>query len=80
MAPIRLHGTKVTIPCSRIANLLWGVIPVTVNPAEMGDPKSLAKRFSHKLGLAAEGHTILVVKGFDSDPEQNMPNVTVVTV
>jgi len=65
---------------SRIANLLWGVIPVTVNPAEMENPKSLAKRFSHKLGLAGEGHTILVVKGFDSDPDQNMPNVTVVTV
>lgn len=65
---------------TRIANLLWGVIPVTVDPAETDDPKSLAKGFLHNLGLAGEGSTILVVKGFDSEPDQNMPNVTVITV
>lgn len=65
---------------SRIANLLWGVIPITVDPAEIDDPNSLAGRIAMKLGLAVEGHTILVVRGFSSDPKQNLPSVTVVMV
>lgn len=65
---------------SRIANLLWGVIPITVDPAEIDDPNSLAGRIAMQLGFAVKGHTILVVRGFSSDPKQNLPSVTVVMV
>ena len=65
---------------SCIANLLWGVIPVTAGPAEIDNPDLLAKKTVVDLGLAAEGQTILVVRGFSSDPGQNKPSVTVVTV
>ena len=65
---------------SRIANLLWGVIPITVDPAEIDDPNSLAGRIAMELGFAVEGHKILVVRGFSSDPKQNTPSVTVVTI
>ncbi|MBL7179184.1 MAG: pyruvate kinase [Pseudomonadota bacterium] len=65
---------------SRIANLLWGVIPTTATPSEVDHPNSLAKRIVVELGLAVKGHTILVVRGFSSDPQQNAPSVTVVTV
>jgi pyruvate kinase len=65
---------------SRIANLLWGVIPVSVHPTEMSNPKSMAKRISLELGLAVEGQKVLVVEGFNKESEKNTPSVTVVTV
>ena len=65
---------------SRLANLLWGVIPITVDPAQIDNTRSLARRIVVKLGLAAEGQNILVVRGFSDDPKLNTPNLTVVTV
>jgi len=65
---------------SCIANLLWGVLPITVDPAEIDNPNSLAKKIVLELGLVVEGQTILVVQGFSNDPKKNTPSVTVVTV
>ena len=65
---------------SRLSNLLWGVIPITVDPAEVDNTHSLARRVVVELGLAVEGQNILVVRGFSDDPKQNTPNLTVVTV
>lgn len=65
---------------SCIANLLWGVIPVTADPDEIDSPNLLAKRIVLKLGLAVEGQTILVIRGFSSDPKKNTPSVTVVKI
>ncbi len=65
---------------SRLANLLWGVIPITVDPAEIDDTHSLARRVVIEIGLAVEGQNILVVRGFSDDPKQNTPNLTVVTI
>jgi len=65
---------------SRIASLLWGVIPVTVDPSEIDNSHLLARRVVSELGLAVEGQTILVVRGFSNDPKLNIPSVTVVTV
>jgi len=64
---------------SRLANLLWGVIPITVDPAEIDNTHSLAKRVI-EIGLAVEGQNILIVRGFSDDPKQNTPNLTVVTI
>jgi pyruvate kinase len=63
-----------------IANLLWGVIPVIADQEEIVNPNSLARRIVSEFGLASEGQAILVVRGFSSDPKQNTPSVTVVTV
>ena len=63
-----------------IANLLWGVIPVIVDQQEIENPDSLARRIVSEFGLASEGQTIVVVRGFSSDPKHNTPSVTVVTV
>jgi len=65
---------------SRLANLLWGVIPVVVDPDDIDDTQALARRIVLKIGLAVEGQNILVVRGFSDDPKQNAPNLTVVTV
>jgi pyruvate kinase len=65
---------------SCIASLLWGVIPVTADPEAIGEPHSLARKTVMELHLASEGDTILVVRGFSSDPKQNTPSVTIVTV
>lgn len=63
-----------------IANLLWGVIPVVADPAETSDPVALARRVVTDRGLAIAGQTILLLRGFSSDPAQNNPGVNVVTV
>jgi pyruvate kinase len=65
---------------SCIASLLWGVIPVTADLAEIDNPNLLAKRIVTELGLTVEGQTILVVRGFSSDSKQNTPSVTIVTI
>lgn len=63
-----------------IANLLWGVTPVTADLAEIDNPNLLARRIVLERGLASEGQTVLVVRGFSSDTQENTPSVTVVTV
>jgi pyruvate kinase len=65
---------------SCIASLLWGVIPVIADQQAIGEPHSLARKTVKELHLASEGDTILVVRGFSSDPKQNTPSVTIVTV
>ena len=65
---------------SRGACLLWGVIPVAVDPVALEDTQALARKTALDLGLVEEGQSILVVQGFSSDPKMNRPSVTVVTV
>jgi len=62
------------------ACLLWGVIPVTVDSADDQDPHVLAKKIVQEKGLVAEDSTILVVRGFSSDPLNNVPSVTVLSI
>lgn len=65
---------------SCIAALLWGVIPVTVDSAEMQSPEQLARKTVVEYSLAEKGHTVLMIKGFSTNPDENNPSVTVVTV
>jgi pyruvate kinase len=65
---------------SRIAGLLWGVLPQAGNPAENQDLLALARKTVADLGLASIGDTILVVRGFSTIPEANTPSVTIVAV
>jgi len=63
-----------------MSSLLWGVIPVTFALEEVRDPHSLARKIVMEYGLASEGQTILVVRGFVNNPKKNTPSVTVLTV
>jgi pyruvate kinase len=73
-------GVCTDLKTSRIGNILWGVIPISADRADLKDPQILARRLVRKLGLATEDQSILLVGGFSSDPKQNSPSVTVVTV
>lgn len=64
----------------RYMNLLWGVVPILVEEADLDDPHRLARRLAVDLGLAEEGQYILVVAGFGRTPAQRAPSVTVLTV
>jgi pyruvate kinase len=63
-----------------VAGLLWGVIPLATDLGVVEDPHDRARRTVRELGLAAKGDTILVVSGFSTDPAENVPSVTIVTV
>jgi pyruvate kinase len=65
---------------SCIASLLWGVIPLTVDFAAIEDPHTLGRKTVIDLGIASKGDTILVVRGFSTEPEENKPSVTIITV
>ncbi len=65
---------------SCIAALLWGVIAITVDPAELEDPYTLARKTVVSRGLAEKGQTILLVQGFSTNPEKNTPRLTVLAV
>jgi len=65
---------------SCIAALLWGVLAITVDAAALDDATRLARETVRVRGLAEKGQTILVVKGFSTNPGENTPSVTVVTV
>jgi len=65
---------------ARIAGLLWGVLPVPVNPDADTDALGLARRAVLDLELAQAGQSILVVQGFSTEEALNRPSVTILTV
>ena len=77
-APVVAISSRVRT-CRKMA-LMWSIIPVLVEEDDMGDHHALAKKVARELELASSGDTVLLVKGFQPDPELNCPSVTVVTV
>jgi pyruvate kinase len=73
-------GVSTDARASRVASLLWGVIPMTVTEDQMQAPRELARRAALNLGLAEPGQAILMVRGFSAEARENTPNVTVLTV
>ena len=65
---------------ARVAALLWGVIPARVEAPVKADPLHTARQAARDLGLAQAGQHVLLVQGFSSDPGQNTPSVTILTV
>jgi pyruvate kinase len=61
--------------CRRM-NLLWGVVPLAVQAAELDDTHGLARRLARTLGLAGDGDYILLVRGFHHVPELSAPTIT----
>jgi pyruvate kinase len=73
-APLIVATTSAPI-CRRL-NVLWGVIPVTVETGDFSQPASLARYLSRDLGLANDGEYVLAVAGFGA----GAPALTVVSV
>ncbi len=73
-------GLTPDIKASRRENLLWGVVPVTIDEEDMETPRILGKKIVEQFGLVSESQSFLIVQGFSSDPEKNFPSVTVVQV
>ena len=65
--------------CRKIA-LLWGVIPVLDEETGSVNPNDLARRVAQEQGLADTGEIVLLVRGFNSDPDLNTPTITTITV
>ena len=65
--------------CRRMA-LYWSIIPVLSEDAGSKNPNDLARQVALDLKLAEKGEYVLMIRGFHSNPEQNIPSVTVLTV
>lgn len=57
--------------------LLWGVLPVRVDAAELADPRPLATRLAVDHDLAAPGQHLLLVAGFGDGSGPAAPTLTV---
>ena len=64
----------------RMATLLWGVIPLTVEPEALADAAELARRLARDMGIASEGQKVLVVRGLGADPLRDIPSISVPTL
>ncbi len=73
-APVLALTTDPAV-CRRL-NLLWGVVPVVIEPMEFDNPRPVARRLVQQMGLAQAGECILLVAGFG----KNEPTVTVLSV
>jgi len=65
---------------SRRANLLWGVVPIRVDPREFKDRPGLARRVIRAFDPGHDGDHILLVRGFRSTIDKSTPSVTVLTI
>jgi pyruvate kinase len=60
----------------RRLNLLWGVVPQLISPANFEHPQGIARQLAVNLGLAQEGQVILLLAGFG----KREPMITVLVV
>lgn len=65
--------------CRRM-NLLWGVIPIIAENTGTTNPNPIARKTAIDMQFAKPGEFVLLVRGFNSDPEMNTPSVTVLRV
>jgi pyruvate kinase len=64
----------------RRANLLWGVVPMLVEAAELRHPQALARQIVQELGLAGEGQHFLTIAGFKASRTETAPTLTVLSM
>jgi pyruvate kinase len=64
----------------RVANLLWGVVPILVESSDLRHPGALARQLAKRLGLATDGQYILAITGFKPARAETAPTLTVLTV
>lgn len=71
--------TESPATCRRMS-LLWSVIPILDEESGKVNPNTVARRLARQLELAEPGESVLLIRGFHSDPELNTPSITVITV
>jgi pyruvate kinase len=64
----------------RRANLLWGTVPVQVDPTDLVDPACAARRLAVERGFSAAGHYILMVAGLQPGRTDSSPSISVLSV
>lgn len=65
--------------CRKLA-LHWGVIPIQTDEYETHDWKKLSQSISKYCHLTKTGNTVLLVSGFNEDPELNEPAMKILKV
>lgn len=65
--------------CRKMA-MLWSVIPVLSDDAGKINPNELARNVITEGGLAHAGEKVLLIRGFHSKAERNIPSITVLTI
>ena len=63
--------------CRRLA-LHWGVSPIQIEESETHDWKELCKIISKRSSLEQFGSTVLLVSGFNDDPQLNEPVMKII--
>lgn len=61
-------------------SLIWGVISFLDESAGKSNPNEIARSTAEGLGLAEVNDSIVLVRGFDVDPNLNTPSITVINV
>jgi pyruvate kinase len=77
-APV-VVATDDAATCRR-ANLLWGVVPIQVEAADLRRPHALARQLAKGLGLACDGQYILSIAGFKASRSETAPTLTALSV
>ena len=65
--------------CRRLA-LHWGIIPIDAKEQETHDWKKLSISLSRRCKLTETGNTVLLVSGFNDDPDLNEPVMKILKV
>ena len=75
-----LIGVSPNIHICRILALHWGVIPIYAQEKQTHDWKKMGISLSKKCKLTRTGNTILLVSGFNDDPDLNEPVMKILKV
>ena len=65
--------------CRRMA-LMWGVIPHWIEESRLEEPIPLVRDLALRYSLANENDLVLLVRGFNANPELNTPSITLLSV
>jgi pyruvate kinase len=65
--------------CRKLA-LHWGIIPYKVKEEDTHGWKLLSKNVARRFNLTRTGNMVLLVSGFDKDPENNEPVIKILKV
>ena len=57
-----------------------GIIPHFVDSAGAENPNQIARRVAQELDLARPGDYVVMVRGFNADPQWNTPSITLLQV
>lgn len=75
-----LIGVTIGTRAGALSHLLWGVIPLPSNEADLDDEASFAIAATRQLELAQDDDIILLARGFSDSAEENKPSITVLSI